>query len=422
MVLGASESLGQHLIAHPEHLDWLDGGWTATAEASGPSCCRSVGADPDAALPLATDPVGDGLRLAYRAHLLRIAARDLCVPEPIEVMPTVADELSDLADATLEAALAIGRAKVGPNALKTRLAVVGLGKCGAQELNYVSDVDVLYVAEPALDDDGEPLITNEQAITVATRMAAELTRICSAHTGGRHHLGGGRRAAAGGQGRPARPDAGQPPHLLRAAGRRPGSSRPCSSPDRVPATSSSARTSSTWWRRWSGRRPSGRTSSPTPRPCASGWSRTSRPATPGRSSSSARAGCATSSSPSSCCSWCTAGSTSGSGTGPPCDALKALIDNGYVGREDGKGFGLAYRFLRTLEHRIQLFRLRRTHVLPDTEEDLRRIGRSLGYADPAEQLARSGGPAPSGSAGCTSGCSTHRCSTRSPGSPPGSCG
>ena len=61
--------------------------------------------------------------------------------------------------------------------LKTRLAVVGLGKCGAQELNYVSDVDVLFVAEPRLDDSGAPMISTEQAVAVATRMAAELTRI-----------------------------------------------------------------------------------------------------------------------------------------------------------------------------------------------------------------------------------------------------
>ena len=143
---------------------------------------EAVDADPDAELPVATEPTGDGLRLAYRAMILRIAARDLCAPEPIEAMPQVADELSDLADATLEAALAIARAKVGDNALKTRLAVVGLGKCGAQELNYVSDVDVLFVAEPALDSDGEPLLASDAAITTATRMAAELTRICSAHT------------------------------------------------------------------------------------------------------------------------------------------------------------------------------------------------------------------------------------------------
>jgi glutamate-ammonia-ligase adenylyltransferase len=66
--------------------------------------------------------------------------------------------------------------------------------------------------------------------------------------------------------------------------------------------------------------------------------------------------------------------------------LKILIDNGYVGREDGKGFALAYRFLRTLEHRIQLYNLRRTHLLPNNDHDLRRLGRSLGYKDPVKEL------------------------------------
>ena len=60
--------------------------------------------------------------------------------------------------------MSIARLKLGENALKTRLAVVGLGKCGAQELNYVSDVDVLFVAEPVLDSDGAPLISNDQAV------------------------------------------------------------------------------------------------------------------------------------------------------------------------------------------------------------------------------------------------------------------
>ena len=151
-VLGNSESLGRHLLAHPEHLDWLDGSVQPLAAADlRAELLRSVGADPDAPQPVATDPIGDGLRLTYRGHLLRIAAWDVCDPEPIEAMPYVADALSYLADATLEAALAMGRSKVGPDGLKTRLAVIGLGKCGAQELNYVSDVDVLYVAEPMLD-------------------------------------------------------------------------------------------------------------------------------------------------------------------------------------------------------------------------------------------------------------------------------
>src|SRR6185436_603000 len=51
-----------------------------------------------------------------------------------------------------------------------------------------------------------------------------------------------------------------------------------------------------------------------------------------------------------------------------------------------KGFALAYRFLRTLEHRIQLYNLRRTHLLPNNDHDLRRLGRSLGYKDPVNEL------------------------------------
>ena len=58
-------------------------------------------------MPIATDPTGDELRIAYRGALLRIAARDVCAPEPIEAVVDIADELSDLADATLEAALSI---------------------------------------------------------------------------------------------------------------------------------------------------------------------------------------------------------------------------------------------------------------------------------------------------------------------------
>ena len=219
LVLGSSAALGQHLIAYPEHLDVLD---DALEQRTAPELRRqlleAVGADPEADLPVATDLSGDGLRLAYRAMILRIAARDLSAPEPIEAMPQVADELSDLADATLEAALAIGRAKVGENALRTRLAVVGLGKCGAQELNYVSDVDVLYVAEPALDDEGEPLLATDAAITAATRMAAELTRICSAHTKAGTIWEVDAALRPEGQIRPAGPHPGQPPDLLPEVG------------------------------------------------------------------------------------------------------------------------------------------------------------------------------------------------------------
>ncbi|MDQ1485728.1 MAG: [glutamine synthetase] adenylyltransferase / [glutamine synthetase]-adenylyl-L-tyrosine, partial [Actinomycetota bacterium] len=48
----------------------------------------------------------------------------------------------------------------------------------------------------------------------------------------------------------------------------------------------------------------------------------------------------------------------------------------------------AYRFLRTLEHRLQLFRLRRTHTLPVDQTELRRLGRGMGFRrDPVGELS-----------------------------------
>jgi Glutamine synthetase adenylyltransferase len=54
----------------------------------------------------------------------------------------------------------------------------------------------------------------------------------------------------------------------------------------------------------------------------------------------------------------------------PCtlEALVALSDGGYVGREDGANLAASYRFLRLLEHRLQLQRMRRTHLLPAPDD------------------------------------------------------
>jgi len=70
-------------------------------------------------------------------------------------------------------------------------------------------------------------------------------------------------------------------------------------------------------------------------------------------------------------------------------ALQALAAGGYVGREDAARLDDAYRFLRTMEHRIQLYRLRRTHLVPVEEADQRRLGRSMGLrTDPVAELNR----------------------------------
>ena len=68
-------------------------------------------------------------------------------------------------------------------------------------------------------------------------------------------------------------------------------------------------------------------------------------------------------------------------------ALEALAAGGYVGRDDAVSLADAYRFLRTLEHRLQLRRLRRTHLMPDDPAALRVLGRSVGYTrDPVDEL------------------------------------
>ena len=58
-------------------------------------------------------------------------------------------------------------------------------------------------------------------------------------------------------------------------------------------------------------------------------------------------------------------------------ALAALAAGGYVGREDAASLAAAYRFLRSVEHLLQLWQLRRTHTLPDDPAVLRRLGRAL---------------------------------------------
>ena len=64
------------------------------------------------------------------------------------------------------------------------------------------------------------------------------------------------------------------------------------------------------------------------------------------------------------------------------EALAALSDGGYVGREDGANLAASYRFLRLLEHRLQLQRMRRTHLLPG-----RRRHRGAALAGPRRPAA-----------------------------------
>ena len=62
-------------------------------------------------------------------------------------------------------------------------------------------------------------------------------------------------------------------------------------------------------------------------------------------------------------------------------ALEELTAAGYVSREDGAVLADSYRFLRTVEHRLQLVEEEQTHALPTDPAARRRLARVLGFTD-----------------------------------------
>ncbi|MET8821729.1 bifunctional [glutamine synthetase] adenylyltransferase/[glutamine synthetase]-adenylyl-L-tyrosine phosphorylase [Streptomyces rochei] len=368
-VLGASEALADHLARHA-------GDWRALVTYEPRDLHRGV-EDFERGLAEADDPVS--LRVAYRRCLLSIAARDVC--GTIDVAETAA-ELADLATATLRAALALAEAAAPEDAALCRLAVIAMGKCGGHELNYVSDVDVIFVGE-AVEGADEP-----RALRAATALASHLMRICSETTvegsiwpvdanlrpEGRNgplvrtlssHLAYYQRWAKTWEFQAllkARPVAGDPglgaeyvaalqPLVWQAADRE----------NFVPDVQKMRR-------RVVENIPAAEVDRQLK--LGPGGLRDVEFAVQllqlvhGRADTSLH-------------------------SGTTLDALEALAAGGYVGRADAAQLDEAYRFLRSMEHRIQLHRLRRTHLVPEDEADLRRLGRSLGLrTDPVAGLLR----------------------------------
>ncbi len=87
----------------------------------------------------------DALRRYQQRELLRIGVADL---GGLVELATVTAQLSHLADAVIQTALALVAGTDAP----TGLAVLGLGKLGGRELNYSSDVDLLFLAADAGDE------------------------------------------------------------------------------------------------------------------------------------------------------------------------------------------------------------------------------------------------------------------------------
>ncbi|MER5812420.1 bifunctional [glutamine synthetase] adenylyltransferase/[glutamine synthetase]-adenylyl-L-tyrosine phosphorylase [Streptomyces sp. NPDC002033] len=366
-VLGASEALADHLARHPR--DWQA---LVTYEAAD---LHPGLAEFEQGLADADDPVT--LRVAYRRCLLSIAARDVCGTTDVA---QAAAELADLATATLRAALRIAAAAAPEDARQCRLAVIAMGKCGGNELNYVSDVDVIFVGEAA------PGTDEGKGIQAATRLASHLMRICSETTvegtiwpvdanlrpEGRNgplvrtlasHLAYYQRwaktwefqallkarAVAGDEELGAEYIAAISPLVWQAAER-----------ENFVADVQKMR------RRVVDNIPAAQIDRELK--LGPGGLRDVEFAVQllqlvhGRSDATLH-------------------------SGSTLDALHALAAGGYVGRADAAQLNDAYRFLRSMEHRIQLYRLRRTHLVPEDEADLRRLGRSMGLrTEPVAEL------------------------------------
>ncbi|RJR26224.1 MAG: hypothetical protein C4574_07545, partial [Candidatus Latescibacterota bacterium] len=148
--------LADILARNPGYLSWL---------IEGPTLARGKAhSEYRAELEAQTAPLRDprrrlnAVKRYHRREILRVGARDLLGLAPVE---EVAAELSFLADAVIETAVSLAFADLAPReglapergldgeAPFRRLAVISLGKLGGTELNYSSDVDLLFVSDPA---------------------------------------------------------------------------------------------------------------------------------------------------------------------------------------------------------------------------------------------------------------------------------
>ncbi|MDO5662802.1 MAG: bifunctional [glutamine synthetase] adenylyltransferase/[glutamine synthetase]-adenylyl-L-tyrosine phosphorylase, partial [Brachybacterium sp.] len=399
---GASVALGDFLARHPEKLASLEDlpQLDENVDQVRRHLLEAVGADPAADVPVAQlegREARDALRIAYHERLVQIAAADVTGGDPTALEPQVSRALADLAGAALEAALAVARGAVEGHE-QVRLAVLAMGKTGARELNYISDVDVLYVAEHAetpgpgpgsdgdADEDGDHTDaggatgSDEETYTrVAAALCRELARVCADRT--------------------AEGSLWQVDANLRPEGKDGPLTR---------SLESYRRYYTTWAESWefqallkarhvAGDARLGEQFEQMVGPDV--WEASARDGfvedtramrrrvidhiprgevernvklgpgglrdveftvqllqmVHGRTDESLRV----------------------RGT---LEALERLRDGGYIGRDGAAELEEAYRFLRTVEHRLQLHRMRRTQVLPTSAQDVRRLARGLRMA------------------------------------------
>ncbi|MFJ5862651.1 bifunctional [glutamine synthetase] adenylyltransferase/[glutamine synthetase]-adenylyl-L-tyrosine phosphorylase [Pseudarthrobacter sp. NPDC092439] len=381
-VLGASEALGEFLIRHPEHLEAFDVRASPEPLQSDPAVLRAallraVGADPRAARPVSAMTGVEAyvaLRTAYRRGVVDLAVKDLCAADPLDFLPSVGGELADLAGAAIEAALAVSRAEAAGQfgegeVAGVGLSVIGMGKCGARELNYISDVDVIYV----IDAGG---LADAQANTIGTVLASGISRAISSVA--------------------REPGLWEVDANLRPEGKSGPLVRTLASHE-----SYYARWAESWEfqallkaRHIAGDAGLGRRYEEAVAPLI--WSSAGRdgfvesvqamrrrvtehipPAEEARQIKLGRGGLRDVEFTVQLLQLVHGKVDESLRRRDTTSAIAALSSGGYIGRADAAAFDNAYRYLRLLEHRIQLFQLRRTHLMPVAEPALRALAKGV---------------------------------------------
>ena len=135
----------------------------------------------------AQTPLQLSLALFRRQQLLRIFVRDAL---GLGTLAEITEELSNLADAIVEAACrrireqlvaryGEPRPEADPAAPACGFAVISLGKLGGQELNYSSDIDLMFLYSANGETSGGQRITNKEFFR---KLSNQLTELLSTYT------------------------------------------------------------------------------------------------------------------------------------------------------------------------------------------------------------------------------------------------
>ena len=184
-VLGGSPFMADMLVRDPEIFDWLTDAPDRIAQSSEKEHLLASFDRAVEAVDTREDKL-NAVRRSARRELLRIGVGDLAGGRAIQ---NVAADLSVLADVCLQKLIDIllpdlhARYGMPQNADGQRVAfaIFGMGKLGGMELNFSSDIDLMFVYGAEGNTDGERSVTNqeffsrlcEQIVRAATEVTPE---------------------------------------------------------------------------------------------------------------------------------------------------------------------------------------------------------------------------------------------------------